>query len=89
VIATKNQCYNNTAGILVVLLPGLNVKESENIQVINNHVYNNNLPNTALLQEIAGRKTTTRPASRKHCLYVTKKAPIWVLLTVFLLIDAC
>lgn len=47
VIATKNHCYNNTAGILVVLLPGLNVKESDNIQVIHNHVSNNNLPNFA------------------------------------------
>lgn len=47
VTAIQNQCYDNTAGILVILLPGLNVKESENIQIIQNHVYNNNLPNFA------------------------------------------
>ncbi|MCU7550828.1 right-handed parallel beta-helix repeat-containing protein [Chitinophagaceae bacterium LB-8] len=47
IIVTKNQCYNNTAGILAVLLPGLTVKELKNIQIVHNHVYDNNLPNFA------------------------------------------
>lgn len=42
VAATKNQSYDNVAGILVVLLPGLTTKTSSNIMVSNNHVYNNN-----------------------------------------------
>jgi parallel beta-helix repeat protein len=47
IIAIKNQCYNNTAGILVILLPGLSVKESSNIHLLYNNVYNNNLANFA------------------------------------------
>ncbi len=42
VIASKNQSYDNVAGILVVLLPGLTIKTSSNILITNNHVYNNN-----------------------------------------------
>jgi parallel beta-helix repeat protein len=42
VTAIKNQCYDNAAGILVSLLPGLTVTTSSNIIVSNNHVYNNN-----------------------------------------------
>jgi parallel beta-helix repeat protein len=42
VVATKNQCYDNVAGILVVLLPGLTTKTSSDIMIANNHVYNNN-----------------------------------------------
>lgn len=47
VIATNNQCYDNVAGILCVLLPGLTVKSASDIIVSRNHVYNNNKPNTA------------------------------------------
>jgi len=42
VAATKNQSYDNVAGMLVVLLPGLSTKTSANIMISNNHVYNNN-----------------------------------------------
>jgi len=42
VTASKNQCYDNSAGILVSLLPGLTVTTSSNIIVSNNHSYNNN-----------------------------------------------
>ena len=39
---TKNQSYDNVCGILIDLLPGKDVKTSNNIYVANNHVYNNN-----------------------------------------------
>ena len=42
VTASKNQCYDNSAGVLVSFLPGLTVTTSMNITVSNNHVYNNN-----------------------------------------------
>ena len=42
VVASKNQSYDNVAGILVVLLPGLTAKTSSGIVISNNHVYNNN-----------------------------------------------
>src|SRR4030095_12283618 len=42
IIASKNQSYDNVAGILVVLLPGLTTKTSADIMITNNHVYNNN-----------------------------------------------
>jgi parallel beta-helix repeat protein len=42
VTASKNQSYDNVAGILVVLLPGLTTKTSSNIVLSHNHVYNNN-----------------------------------------------
>jgi parallel beta-helix repeat protein len=47
VTATNNQCYNNVAGILVVLLPGLSTTVSSGITVSQNHVYENNKVNTA------------------------------------------
>lgn len=42
VTASKNQCYDNSAGITVAFLPGLTSTTSINIAVNNNHVYNNN-----------------------------------------------
>jgi parallel beta-helix repeat protein len=45
VTASKNQCYDNSAGISVTFLPGLTSTTSLNITVSNNHVYNNNHEN--------------------------------------------
>jgi len=45
IIASKNQSYNNVAGMLIVLLPGLPTKTSSNILITGNHVYNNNHEN--------------------------------------------
>jgi hypothetical protein len=42
VTASKNQSYDNSAGISVTYLPGLTITTSMNITVNNNHVYNNN-----------------------------------------------
>ena len=42
VSASKNHCYDNSAGITVTFLPGLTSTTSLNITVSNNHVYNNN-----------------------------------------------
>jgi parallel beta-helix repeat protein len=42
VTASKNQCYDNSAGVLISFLPGLTVTTSMNVTVSNNHVYNNN-----------------------------------------------
>jgi parallel beta-helix repeat protein len=42
VSASKNQCYDNSAGITVIFLPGLTNSNSTNITVSNNHVYDNN-----------------------------------------------
>jgi len=42
ITAGKNQCYDNSAGVVVSLLPGLTVTNSSNVTVSNNHVYNNN-----------------------------------------------
>ncbi|QDA62147.1 parallel beta-helix domain-containing protein [Hymenobacter jejuensis] len=47
VVATNNQCYDNVAGILVVLLPGLRVTTSTDIVVEKNRVYKNNHINFA------------------------------------------
>ena len=47
VVATKNLSYNNVAGILVVLLPGLTTKSSSQITISHNYVYNNNHINFA------------------------------------------
>ncbi|MDP9229068.1 MAG: right-handed parallel beta-helix repeat-containing protein, partial [Bacteroidota bacterium] len=47
VTVSKNQSYNNVVGILVILLPGLTVKESSDILIDHNHVYNNNHVNFA------------------------------------------
>ena len=45
VIATNNHCYGNVAGILVVLLPGLQTTVTTGIDVSNNHVRDNNKVN--------------------------------------------
>jgi parallel beta-helix repeat protein len=42
VTASKNQSYDNVAGMLIVLLPGLTTKTSSTIIISHNHVYNNN-----------------------------------------------
>lgn len=47
VTVSKNQCYDNVCGMLVVLLPGLTIKASTNILISNNHVYGNNHINFA------------------------------------------
>ena len=47
VTASKNQCYDNSAGITVAFLPGLTISTSLNIVVDHNHVYNNNHVNFA------------------------------------------
>ncbi len=45
VTASKNQCYDNSAGITVTYLPHLLSTTLANISVINNHVYDNNHAN--------------------------------------------
>ena len=47
VAVLKNHSYENVAGILVVLLPGLTVKSSSNILVADNNFENNNHVNFA------------------------------------------
>ena len=47
VIARWNESYDNAAGLLVFLLPGLPVKTSTNIEVSNNNIHNNNHVNFA------------------------------------------
>ena len=47
VIAEKNHSYNNVAGMLVILLPGLQVKEPSGIMLSKNQVENNNHVNFA------------------------------------------
>jgi parallel beta-helix repeat protein len=47
VVCAQNEAYNNTGGILVILLPGLTDKTSANILVAENNVHHNNLPNFA------------------------------------------
>jgi parallel beta-helix repeat protein len=47
IVVSHNEAYNNTAGLLVILLPGLPVKSSANVLVTENDVHNNNLPNFA------------------------------------------
>ncbi|KAA3438667.1 parallel beta-helix domain-containing protein [Rufibacter hautae] len=42
VVARNNQSYNNSAGVLVVLLPGLRVTTSSDILLQNNRVVDNN-----------------------------------------------
>jgi parallel beta-helix repeat protein len=42
IIATKNHTYDNVAGMLVILLPGLPVKESSGILLTKNQIENNN-----------------------------------------------
>ena len=48
-----SEAYGNTAGILVVLLPGVDVGESANIQVVRNHIHDNDLANFADPEDIA------------------------------------
>jgi parallel beta-helix repeat protein len=45
--ARFNEAYDNAAGLLVFLLPGLNVKTSTDILVAHNKIYNNNHVNFA------------------------------------------
>ena len=47
VIVTHNQSFNNSAGLLIILLPGLEVKSASDILVYKNNFYNNNLANFA------------------------------------------
>ena len=42
ILVEKNKAYDNVCGILVVILPGLIQKVSSDIEVSENHVYNNN-----------------------------------------------
>ena len=44
---TGNETFDNTAGILVVLLPGLSIKTASDIVLTNNSVHDNNRPNLA------------------------------------------
>ncbi|MEK7277366.1 MAG: parallel beta-helix domain-containing protein [Chloroflexota bacterium] len=46
-LVENNYVHDNTAGILVFLLPNKNAKEGHNTTVINNRVENNNTPNFA------------------------------------------
>lgn len=48
VLTSKNHTYNNTAGILMVLLPGLTTKTGADNIISNNQINDNNLPNFAL-----------------------------------------
>lgn len=48
-----SEAYGNTAGVLIVLLPGLSVKESSRIEVLRNHFHDNNLANFADPDDIA------------------------------------
>ncbi|HYU09054.1 MAG TPA: parallel beta-helix domain-containing protein [Gemmatimonadales bacterium] len=52
VLAVGNESFDNVAGILVVLLPGLDVKTSSNIFVRGNRVHDNNHVNFATPGEI-------------------------------------
>ena len=51
-LAVDNESFDNVAGILVVLLPGLDVKSSSNLRVRSNRVHDNNHPNFAEPGEI-------------------------------------
>lgn len=53
VTVVDNRSHGNTAGMLIVLLPGLDVKVSAGIQVTGNDVRDNNLPNFAHPGELA------------------------------------
>jgi len=46
-VVENNYVHDNTAGILVFLLPHKNAKDGHNTKVINNRVENNNTPNFA------------------------------------------
>lgn len=47
VLVMNNHAHDNTAGILVFVLPRLATKETRDVRVLNNRVLNNNLPNFA------------------------------------------
>ncbi|KAA9039546.1 hypothetical protein FW778_12080 [Ginsengibacter hankyongi] len=47
IIAFKNHSYDNVSGILIVLLPGLIVKSSSNVEIKDNNIENNNHLNFA------------------------------------------
>jgi parallel beta-helix repeat protein len=47
IIVAQNDAYDNTAGMLVILLPGLTVKASANIVITENNLNNNNHVNFA------------------------------------------
>ena len=47
ILTTKNHCFNNVAGILVILLPDLTVKTAEDNVVSDNQINDNNLANFA------------------------------------------
>ncbi len=53
VTVVDTRSHGNTAGMLIVLLPGLDVKVSAGIQVTGNDVRDNNLPNFAHPGELA------------------------------------
>lgn len=48
-----NKVYNNTAGIMLSLIPGLPVKDSQYVVIRDNEVYDNNLKNFAPASSIA------------------------------------
>ncbi len=52
IVAEDNESFDNVAGILVVLLPGLDVKTSADIRVRGNRVHDNNHVNFAAPGEI-------------------------------------
>jgi parallel beta-helix repeat protein len=52
IVAEGNEAFDNVAGILVVLLPGLDLKTSASIRVAWNRVHDNNHLNFATLGEI-------------------------------------
>ena len=47
IIVDQNEAYDNTAGMLVILLPGLTVKASANILITENNLHDNNHVNFA------------------------------------------
>jgi parallel beta-helix repeat protein len=53
IVVRKNQTRNNTAGIFVVVLPGLNIPFGENILIEENIVHDNNRPNPVAVGNLA------------------------------------
>jgi parallel beta-helix repeat protein len=47
ILVAQNDAYDNAAGMLIILLPGLTVKTSANIAVAENNINSNNHPNFA------------------------------------------
>lgn len=52
VLVENNYSHDNTAGLLVFVLPGLSVKETRDVVVRDNRFQNNNLPNFAEPEDI-------------------------------------